>query len=73
MLWAPGPGRSRHFVHRGKMELLLAFRSCDGRKGEEPNHARQVSLVDERLRLLRDTVGPALGAFGAFRVRGFEM
>jgi hypothetical protein len=37
--------------------------------------ARQVSPVDERLRLLRDTAGPTLGAFGTsgFGVSRCEM
>jgi hypothetical protein len=35
--------------------------------------AHHVFLLDGRLRLLRDTAGPTLGAFGAFGVRGFEM
>jgi hypothetical protein len=36
---------------------------------------RQVSPVDERLRLLRDTAGPPLGTFGTlgFGVSGCEM
>jgi hypothetical protein len=34
---------------------------------------RQVSPVDGRPRSLCNTAGPTLGAFGAFRVRGFEM
>jgi hypothetical protein len=73
MLWArvlDALGTSR--IGDMRELLLVHFEIAMGENGEEPNRAPGVSL-DGRLRLLRDTVGPTLGAFGAFGVRGFEI
>jgi hypothetical protein len=39
LLWAPGSGRSRHFVHWGMRDLFLELLNHDGKEGEKPNHA----------------------------------
>jgi hypothetical protein len=54
----PSPGCPRHFATRGWGELVLDLKSCEGRGGEEPNHAPSVPQRSDGFELTRYPCGP---------------
>jgi hypothetical protein len=66
-------GHSRHLAYREYDGAAPCASESRWVKCRDGSIGRQVSPLDGRLRMLRNTAGPTLGALDAFGVRGFEI